>query len=194
MALVDQTELRAKYLNEAAHLLAVASPAAAAFLGTARNRLVEDAGLEVPNRELEAFRRSVCGACGSIMVPGWSCKVSSRTQRERFDIKDRSSTKVSTKPEKNTAYICLRCHRETRQTLQTKPRRRIGKSRSLLDTKPAPGVTKSTKEADDITTKTANVSSKQRQKARKGGLQAMLEKKKSQTSGLGGFDLMDFAM
>jgi len=41
--------------------------------------------------------------------------------------------------------------------------------------------------------KTANASSKQRQKARKGGLQAMLEKNKTQTSNPG-FDLMDFAM
>jgi hypothetical protein len=38
-----------------------------------------------------------------------------------------------------------------------------------------------------------NASSKQRQKARKGGLQAMLEKNKSQNSSQG-LDLMDFAM
>ncbi|KAF3049820.1 hypothetical protein E8E11_004918 [Didymella keratinophila] len=42
--------------------------------------------------------------------------------------------------------------------------------------------------------KSVNASSKERKKARKGGLAAMLEKSKSQNSTSGGLDLMDFGM
>ncbi|KAF2002874.1 hypothetical protein P154DRAFT_487823 [Amniculicola lignicola CBS 123094] len=44
---------------------------------------------------------------------------------------------------------------------------------------------------DGKVTKSANATSKQRAKARKGGLQALLTQNKSQTEGLG-LDLMDF--
>jgi hypothetical protein len=191
MASTDQIQLRARFLQDGAHLLAVSSPTAAAFLGSARNRLVEDADLELPSKEVDAFRRSVCGACGNIMVPGWSCRVSNRTRTTAPGIKDKSITKQPTKLDKNATYTCLRCHRETLHTLQSKPCRQSRKSKTLLDTKPASNMDKPTKKAEP---KTVNASSKQRQKARKGGLQAMLEQKRKQSSGLGGFDLMDFAM
>jgi hypothetical protein len=58
---------------------------------------------------------------------------------------------------------------------------------SILEIRP------SKKEHEEKVPRTANANSKQRQKARKGGLQAMLEKNKSQATSKG-FDLMDFAM
>jgi hypothetical protein len=194
MASTDQIQLRARFLQEGAHLLAVSSPTAASFLGSARNRLIEDAELDIPSKEVDAFRRSVCGACGNVMIPGWSCRVSNRTQTKTPSTKDKSSTKEPTKQEKNTTYTCLRCHRETQHTLQPKPRRQTRKSRTLLDTKTVSTSDSSTKKVDDIVPKTVNASSKQRQKARRGGLQAMLEQSKKQNSSTGGFDLMDFAM
>lgn len=64
---------------------------------------------------------------------------------------------------------------------------------SVSDAAPAPAARKPAKEVED-TPKTLNASSKQRQKARKGGLQALLDKKKTQASSAGGLDLMDFAL
>jgi RNase P subunit RPR2 len=190
MTSTDQIQLRARFLQEGAHMLAVSSPTAAAFLGSARNRFIEDTNLALPSKE-DAFRRSVCGACGNVMIPGWSCRVSNRTQTTAPGKRDKSITKEPTKLEKSTTYTCLRCHRETHNTLQPKPRRQTMKSKTLLDITPTSNIEKPMKEAEP---KTVNASSKQRQKARKGGLQAMLEQKKKQTSDLGGFGLMDFAM
>lgn len=85
------------------------------------------------------------------------------------------------------------CHRETHQALRQKPRRKNAKPIPVRNAEPAPTPEKPVKEVDNAP-KTLNASSKQRQKARKGGLQAMLDKKKSQNSANGGLDLMDFAM
>jgi hypothetical protein len=64
----------------------------------------------------------------------------------------------------------------------------------MLDTAPISEVSIATKQEDDVAPKTMNASSKQRQRARKGGLQAMLDKKKTQDSRSGGLDFMDFAL
>ncbi|KAF1944472.1 hypothetical protein EJ02DRAFT_93657 [Clathrospora elynae] len=196
MAQADQNELRARFLQEAAHLLAISSPVTSAFLGSARNRLIEDTEIEVPSKETDAFRREICGACGNVMIPGWSCKTSSRTPSIGPRTKEKNGTKEPTKLDKSIAYACLRCHRETVQTLQPKPRRQVRKTKTRVGPQP-PAVLhtrESREEVDNIVPKTANAGSKERRKARKGGLQAMLAKNKTQMSGLGGLDLMDFAM
>ncbi|KAF2856165.1 hypothetical protein T440DRAFT_100236 [Plenodomus tracheiphilus IPT5] len=193
MAHAEQ-ERRAQFLQEAAHLLVVPSPAAAAFLGRARDRAVQDADLEISPKEYDAYRRDICGACGNVMVPGWSCRVSIRSPSRSASYKQNDRKKAVNAPETRTVLECLRCHRETIQTLPPKPRRQVRTSRSRTELQPATEVKLARKVGDDAIIKTANATSKQRQKARKGGLQAMLEKNKSQSTGLGGFDLMDFAM
>jgi hypothetical protein len=194
MALADQDAAKANFLREAAHLLAVSSPTAAAFLGSARNKLIEDADVEVSSKEADALCREVCGACGNVLIPGWSCKTSYRTLEVQLGKRGKNNTKGSAKPEKTVMYSCLRCHRETVQTLQQKPRRYTNKSKPLTGLESPAEVKRSRKEVENVVPKTANASSKQRQRARKGGLQAMLEKNKTQTASQGGFDLMDFAM
>ncbi|KAJ4367287.1 hypothetical protein N0V83_006868 [Neocucurbitaria cava] len=194
MATKDQIELRTKFLKEAAHALAVSSPAASAFLGSARSNLIEDADLELPSKEHDAFRREFCGACGNLMIPGWSCKVSMCSQTKKQDMKPKSQIKESTQLRKRTIYNCSRCHRTTTQTVQPRPSRPLRKSKGRTEPEPMLDNKKLSKEDDAKVLKSINASSKQRQKARKGGLQAMLAKNKSQASNQGGFDLMDFAM
>jgi RNase P subunit RPR2 len=193
MASNDPTEARARFLQEAAYILAVSSPTTAAFLGRARNKLVEDAELEIPSKEADTYRRSICNACGNIMIPGWSCKISNHLPGEGPTKKDSNKSKNPPKLEKSIRYTCLMCHRETNQALRQKARRKNKKSTPAPDTEPVSASKKPAREVDNAP-KTLNASSKQRQKARKGGLQAMLDKKKSQDSGNGGLDLMDFAM
>lgn len=194
MATKDQIELRTKFLQEAAHALAVSSPAASTFLGTARSNLIEDADLELTSREHDAFRREFCGACGNLMIPGWSCKVSTCSQPEKQDTKPKSRIKESTHLRKSTVYNCLRCHRTTTQKVQPRPSKPLRKSKGRTEPEPMLDNKKPSKEDDAKVLKSINASSKQRQKARKGGLQAMLAKNKSQASNQGGFDLMDFAL
>lgn len=189
MASADQTQLRAKFLQEAAYILAVPSPTTAAFLGNARNKLIEDAEVDTSSKESDAYRRSVCGACGNVMIPGWSCKVSNKGNQ-------RSIGNKSSEPEKSICYTCLRCQRETHQTLPRERRRRklTERLQPPVDTVPISEATTTTNKEENVAAKTINASSKQRQKARRGGLQAMLDKKKTQDSGAGGLNFMDFAL
>ncbi|KAA8625426.1 Rpr2 domain containing protein [Pyrenophora tritici-repentis] len=194
MAAADSIQLKAKFLQESAHLLAVSSPTTAASLGQARNRLVEDAELQIASKESDAFRRGVCGACGNIMIPGWSCQVSKDPHTKYQEKKDKAKTNQLLKPNKSIRYTCLRCHRETHQDIQQRPRRQNRKSATSLDTELVTRTRKSTNNVSDPAPKTLNATSKQRQKARRGGLQAMLEKKKTEASSMSGLDFMDFAM
>ncbi|XP_014554653.1 hypothetical protein COCVIDRAFT_28357 [Bipolaris victoriae FI3] len=193
MASNNETIARARFLQEAAQLLAVSSPTAAAFIGRAHHKFVEDAEIEIPSKEADAYRRSICNACGNIMIPGWSCKVSNHLPGEGPTRNDNKGSKKLPQLDKSIRYTCLMCHRETVQALRHKARRKDKKSAPVLDAAPVP-TSKTPAKGVDNAPKTLNASSKQRQKARKGGLQAMLDKKKSQNSASGGLDLMDFAM
>jgi RNase P subunit RPR2 len=191
--MADLSVSRANYLQEAAHLLAASSPTASAFLGSAKNRLAQDAEIALPTKELDALRRETCGACGNLMVPGWSCKILNKPRVRKAGRDKKTKPKDIALENTSTVYHCLRCHRKTEHRLQPQPRRQLRKSTTLVVMQPKMSTIKSVTEDDSKTSKTANASSKQRQKARKGGLQAMLEKNKSQSSNQG-LDLMDFAM
>jgi RNase P subunit RPR2 len=191
--MADLTTSRADYLRDAAHLLAVSSPAASAFLGSARNRFIEEVGSEIPAKEWDALRRETCGACGSLLVPGWSCEISTNSQPHSQGSSQKGKPNGRTTSNPSTVYNCLRCHRRTVQMLQPRPKRHLKNSKTPLAPQPSVPTSKIVKEDDPKTIKTANASSKQRQKARKGGLQAMLEKNKAKTASQG-LDLMDFAM
>ncbi len=194
MELPDLIQRRSTFLREAAHLLAVSSPTTSAFLGAAQDRLIADADLDLQSKEVDALRRSFCGACGSPMIPGWSCKVSHQNEIKRMR-SGKKPSKDSTQPAKQIVYTCLRCERQTSQSLQTRPSRHVRKSAAKKISQPLPD-TKPKEQTTDASkvVKSVNASSKERKKARKGGLAAMLEKSKSQNSNQGGFDLMDFGM
>ena len=192
METIDLVERRLKFLREAAHLLAVSSPTTSASLGAAQDRLVEDAELDLQPKEIDALRRAFCGACGSPMIAGWFCKVIHQSDTRRVR-KEKKPSKASTQPAKHIMYTCLRCERQTVQALQARPPKHVRKSTHSKASQPMPEPRQQAKEVSKVA-KSVNASSKERKKARKGGLAAMLEKSKSQSSNQGGFDLMDFGM
>jgi RNase P subunit RPR2 len=173
-------------------MLAVSSPTVAAFFGSAQDRLIEDAEIELQPKENEALRRSFCGACGHPLIPGWSCKVVQQADGKRVR-KEKRPVKSSTQPTKQIVYICLRCERQTVQSLQARPAKHVRKASAKKASRPLPEPKQQTQEVSKVV-KSVNASSKERKKARKGGLAAMLEKSKSQNSSSGGLDLMDFGM
>lgn len=194
MELTDLVERRSNFLREAAHLLAVSSPTTSAFLGAAQDKLIEDAELDLQQKEVDALRRRFCGACGNPMIAGWSCKVAHQTQTRRVR-KQKKPSKDSTQPTKHIVYTCLRCERQTVQTLQARPSKHVRKSTAQKASQPLPEPKQQAQEVNNNKmVKSVNASSKERKKARKGGLAAMLEKSKAQNSSQGGFDLMDFGM
>ncbi len=206
MAVTNQLELRANYLQHAAHLLAISSPSAAAFLGSARDRLIEDAELTLSPKELAATRREICGACGNLLVPGWSCKVSNRAEQTRKKLMEKELKKPeqaleSTRPEKGAVYTCLRCHRETVHKIQQRqPSRANRRGKTIAETlqqtiQDEKNFVLRNNDGGEARNNTINANSKQRQKARKGGLLAMLEKNKAaNSSSSSALDWMDFAM
>ncbi|KAJ4983718.1 RNAse P Rpr2/Rpp21/SNM1 subunit domain-containing protein [Stagonosporopsis vannaccii] len=192
MELPELVERRSSFLREAAHLLAISSPTTSAFLGAAQDRLVADAEQELQPKEVDALRRAFCGACGNTMIAGWSCKVAHQTG-DKLARKEKKSSKEATRPAKQVVYTCLRCERQTVQSVQARPSKHVTKSTTRKASQPLLESKHQTQEANKVV-KSVNASSKERKKARKGGLAAMLEKSKSQNSNQGGFDLMDFGM
>lgn len=192
---MEATEARLKFLNEAAHLLAIPSPAISATFGAARGRMLEtnDIDLDMPQKEWDAIRREFCGACGNLMVHGWSCEVIRNLESKRM-VKDKKedTLKQSKSKSKDMIFSCLRCNRSTVQML---PKRASRHSRRAFRTHKAQAAASAddmVREDKSSVLKSANAGSKKRAKARKGGLQAMLAQSKTQISEQKGLDLMDF--
>ncbi|KAF2495905.1 hypothetical protein BU16DRAFT_360356 [Lophium mytilinum] len=192
---------RLRYLKDAAHLLHAQSPTAAAVLGAQYDKLLVDRNLDIEasQKEWDSHRRDICGACGNLLIPGLSCQVTQETSSPKASTGPKSKRPVGD-VEKEMVYTCAKCDAKTIQPLQRpakllRRQPRISKSQDQTNTNPRATAVSS----DDTSTapKSANASSKKRAKARKqGGLQALLDKSKSDTSksrqGDFGLDLMDF--
>ncbi|KAF2189761.1 hypothetical protein K469DRAFT_683155 [Zopfia rhizophila CBS 207.26] len=199
MATINGIELRLRFLKESAHLLVISSPTTSAILGAERDKLLQtqEADLQASKKEWDTHRRELCGACGNLMLPGWSCEVTKESHTSKPKKREKTE-KNEAGPEKSMVYSCRRCHRKTVQPLQSRPPKHMRKASALPKSTDPVSAIKDSSFQDDKTkvTKAANASSKQRAKARKGGLQAMLAKSKTQSSGGQpeglGLDLMDF--
>ncbi|KAK7193805.1 hypothetical protein DPSP01_011862 [Paraphaeosphaeria sporulosa] len=190
----DTSEARLRFLREAAYQLTTSAPTVSAALSSHYIQSVIGADdLQHAKKEWDTLRREVCGSCGSILLPGWSASVSHLSRRARAQ---KQPPKPATLPGKTLVCTCLRCDRKSVQTLQSRaPKHVISKPiRTETEATKAPDVHMKIGHDQDKVNKSANATSKQRKKSRKGGLQAMLEKTKNQSSGQGGLglDLMDF--
>ena len=199
----DALQARLRFLNDSAHLIAIGSPTTSAVLGSHYDKLLaeNDLDLQASKKDQDSRRREVCSACGSLMIPGWSCHVIQENIKPKEAQRAKKFSRKSTgKLEKVKVYSCLRCHRKTVQhvlareskVLLKKPI--VSKSQTILHV--ASAAPASITEYASATPKSANASSKKRAKARKqGGLQAMLAKSKTEplgpSSGDFGLDLMD---
>lgn len=188
---------RLRFLQAAAHLLAVPSPTISATLGAAHDKVLEsqDADAKSHTKEWDLTRRGFCGACGNVMVPSWSCKVSQEIRPTTIAEGAKKDTLkcYSDRKAKEMVYLCLRCNRKTVQPLQPRTARHSeATSLGLTSVKPISEANESTLQGTNRVVKSANLSSKQRAKSRKGGLQAMLAQSKTQGSTSKGLDLMDF--
>jgi RNase P subunit RPR2 len=203
---LDSVVSRLRYLNDAAHLLAVESPAVSAQLLSQYKKIALENVLNPP----DARRRDICGACGSIMVPGWTCHVRSQPRR-KTPRKRRKSKSRKTAPslalkidgietnELKMVYNCQVCGRITRQIL---PKKQPPRRPTRITAVPHPSIVNpstptrnlDSNKVESVKVASLNASSKKRAKARKqGGLQALLAKKKEGSEQRGGFglDLMD---
>lgn len=192
----DALQARLRFLNDSAHLIAVGSPTTSAVLSSHYNKLLaeNDLDLQASKKDQDSRRREVCGACGSLMIPGWSCHViQGNIKPKEAQRAKKISRKPTSKLEKAKVYSCLRCHRKTVQPIVARESKVILKKPIVSKSQT---IQHATSAAPASITESANASSKKRAKARKqGGLQAMLAKSKTESLGPSsrgfGLDLMD---
>jgi ribonuclease MRP protein subunit SNM1 len=192
---------RLKYLNDSAHLMVTSAPATSAYLLSRCNRLMFDNDLD----QTDAHKRHVCGACGNIMILGWTGKRQLETLSARKRRGNATSTmrRPSSEEAKSVVYACELCNRKTRQSINTTIPRSLGNQGiinrprvSRTDT-PLKALSSDTHIASRTpSSASANASSRKRAKIRKqGGLQALLAKSKETntraSTGDFGLDLLD---
>lgn len=180
---------RHAYLKEASSLLAMRSPAVSSRLG-----------LEslAPQDTTEKLAKAIdfCTACGSLMVPGWSCKeIADRVSKRRRQ--DRSQKTLE--GGKISRLECLRCHAftvvESRRPARRSPntaQSRVEPQRVMMRRSPEPEIKGfKLKEAEDSIVHPP----RKRARSKKSSLQALVSKQGGTAhSAVGGFglDLIDF--
>jgi RNase P subunit RPR2 len=181
---------RLKHLDGAAHILAETAPQISRHLNLRHNALAFQHEVDPPAER----RRTVCGACGTLVKPG----VNGKLERER---KGKRSSKAQSSVQHQTTlavrtqariYTCFTCNRTTRMISKypaNKPRRKekagVPTAAALIPPimdKPAPVPVPQTAGA------------KKSRSSKKSGLAALLaQQKKTQSSSSGfGLNLMDF--
>lgn len=188
---------RLDFLNDAAHLLARSAPETSSYLMMSRNSLLLENGLDRSDPD----RQHSCGACGQIFIVGQTASLrletvgkkaprrTERKQKER-DQREEEAQRVTSAPEAAVVkrFTCERCSAFTKISIAkpAMPKKTHSATRPLkrpaeLPAKPAGQTVSATEEA--ATGKSAaNASSKKRAKARKAGLQAILDESKKQSS------------
>ncbi|KAF1981211.1 hypothetical protein K402DRAFT_342829 [Aulographum hederae CBS 113979] len=182
-------DARLNYLDQAAHFLAPTAPSTAAFLQSGHSELTFEKSAKVA----EERRRSVCGACGNIMLPGWTCRVDQEVCKPH----KQHARPVQTGA-KSIVYHCLGCKSKTRFPVNRESRRPMRpKARNTME---APGAKQKGLQGTISASRTApqpevssTASTKQKNRTRKqAGLSAQLAQTKSNSKSGLGLDLMDF--
>ncbi|KAJ4296580.1 hypothetical protein N0V90_006627 [Kalmusia sp. IMI 367209] len=191
----DPSEARLNFLRQAAYQLATSAPAVSATISSAYtySAIETENDLQRARKKWDTLRREICGACGSILLVGWS---SSMAHQSHTASAKKGRAEMPKTSKKQIVHTCLRCDRKSVQFLQSRAPKHVN-SKVQHDIAEAADLglpDRQAKEDQNKIMKSANATSKQRRKSRKGGLQAMLEKNKTQISGQGGLglDLMDF--
>ena len=203
---------RARYLDESAHLLASTSPAISRHLRSQLRKLATDQNLGLSDVQI----KEACGACGNLMIPGWTTRTYRENGTSKRSINRNASRRAiarnaSPQTQNEEAAVraicheCLICNRVARESLAA-PRKASKEhqeptppSKSAAATTRTPNVTHIPAKSGpgSPASSSTNASSRRRAKARKqSGLQALLAKKKEESLSGGlstgfGLDLMD---
>lgn len=165
------------FLDRAARYYALASPSTSAHLAVQRNNQAEREPLTVRSN----VGSSSCQACGTLLMSGVTTRISviggasrSKAYTKRSEGRARKANNTDKLP-KSIVWHCLICYRYTKKPIV--PVVRVQKAVSLTKTRTieAPSGDKETA-GEPASRATKNASSKQRAKARQGGLQALLQK------------------
>jgi hypothetical protein len=109
---VDASEARLRFLKKAAYQLTTSAPTVSAALSSSYIQSVigfED-DLQHAKNDWHTVRREACGACGNILLPGWSSSVSHKSRRTTAR---KRRSKPQTLSEKMIVFTCSRCERRS---------------------------------------------------------------------------------
>lgn len=188
-------EARLKFLDEAARTYAFKAPAISAHLMLERAAVVAENDI----RESRKDPKDICPACGTVSVPGVTSKLFIKGGGSILGgVKKRPFSGVTPPPMKSLETKCLACHRVSKtamapsKSLSSNDRFNMGKAQDSKTNRLA--TTSSAPSLSQAAPMSTNVSSKQRAKARKNGLHALVERSKgsNQADPSFGLDLMDF--
>ncbi|KAK0282010.1 hypothetical protein LTR35_007107 [Friedmanniomyces endolithicus] len=184
---------RIAFLQDAADLLTFSSPPASAHLRSVQHQIADDQGVQSPKDG-----DKVCFACGSVLLPGWSCKTIMHDERRAR----RSMAKRKPGPRPDVKTLRLQCSLcNAINTTQSDKPRRVSK---LISTRfvPTLEVTQDPKvlpppSADVHSPKLANTSASRKTRGKKTSLQALLaasqqQQCNNQPTAKRGLDFMDF--
>lgn len=193
---------RLNFLAASAHLYSSTAPATSAHLMLECKRVATNNDIQMKQTE----PKPACGACGTILISGWTSRTFIASPRRSKKSKPKSKKGVQTTQRVASKLViskCLVCRRSTKTQLMTTTRPGVGgtevsgslplPSIASLPTDPNPK-TADLNRQETHNLRSANLNSKKRAKARKqGGLQAMLEKSKTTETHSSGFglELMD---
>ncbi|KAK0651451.1 hypothetical protein B0T16DRAFT_79715 [Cercophora newfieldiana] len=198
----DELSPALRFLSDAGHLMATASPETSAFLMKKRDALLFEH--EIPLTETQ--RQHVCTCCGHIMIPGRGSKLEFKNEkpaskRSAAAGRRRPNQPKGTEPQNSLAKVitCGHCGRLTEVKFPA-PAPISRRNMKAKVTKPILSGAASTQtrisQEEPSQKGNANASSKKRAKSRKAGLQALLEQSnasKGSNMGLGlGLSLADF--
>lgn len=187
-------EARLRFLEEAAKTYAIKAPAISAHLMLERAAVLGEHDIN----ESRKGPKDICPACGTISVPGVTSTSSVKGSGSVSRRVKKSSQSGVTPTMKSLETKCLACHRISKIAIQ-QSKRQSPNDRSNMEKVQESKISRlaatnsvlSLSQAAHIST---NVSSKQRAKARKKGLHALVERSKesNQAGPSFGLDLMDF--
>lgn len=147
--------------------------------------------------ESKQDRKDVCRACGTLLIPGITSRVSMSSGRSSKIVSKVSKRKDQSKSMQSEKYLethCLACHRFSKVAIRPSKRQSLGEQ----DHFPTDGKVQSSAATDmekelPVTPKAVNVSSKRTKARKKGDLQALVQRtKESNQTNSFGLDLMDF--
>ncbi|EXJ94113.1 hypothetical protein A1O1_02506 [Capronia coronata CBS 617.96] len=180
--MADLQDVRTRFLQSSARMIFLASPSTSRHLSYQSSELEHTRSHGTTSRAA----RTVCEACGTLLLPGWTASTRFGTQRTTTT----SQATVDEKIRRKTVSLkCSACHRVTKQTAEIKPNARGSRRlkppvRGQKRLQPSvPGDQEKETVHDELSTdnsadKSTKLSSKKRAKARKDrqGLQALLNK------------------
>ena len=177
---------RLQHLQAASSILQNTSPPVSAFLSSMRRTVAVENEIDLTTNE----RSQTCNACGTMLIPGWSCKI----ERETPGGKTRQArlSRSTVAGVKRTKLRCSTCSAVTVISSRKPPKvPKTAPNTAMLDAV----VSESKPTAPSVPDKapSATVASR-KARNKKSSLQSLLAGQKAASSGAGhsGLNLMDF--